>query len=293
MRDQAAVVEDRCSANDGGAASQTRGYGSASSGTVEATPPPISSGLPANVVAACVCAWPTSVATWCGCARSTASSRSGRRSRIGSIRPTPIGTGGWCRQTNVGRSSASSCASSQASVSSVSSPGSIRSPAGAETSESSIRKRAAGRSSAWSSGPSASRPSSPRANASRTSWLPVPTSSAPVQRASDGPRLVVLLGVAVVGDVAGHQQQVRRRVEREHVVEDPVDARARVRRPAEVQCRSGAPRASPRRGLPPGADTDDPDGARLVLDRRRCARSGPRAATRPAPRRCPRPTRPR
>ena len=50
-------------ANVGGAAYQTRGWSSRSSGTVETAPPPTSTGRPANVEAPIVWAWPTSVAT--------------------------------------------------------------------------------------------------------------------------------------------------------------------------------------------------------------------------------------
>ena len=71
-------------------------------GTVETTPPPISSGRPANVVAPIVCACPTRVATTCGWRSSTAARSSPSISRIGSISSSPIVVGGWWRQTNVG-----------------------------------------------------------------------------------------------------------------------------------------------------------------------------------------------
>ena len=61
----------------GGPASQITGQGSSSSGTVDAQPPPISSGRPANVVAQAVWAWPTSVAITCGCLAITCSRGSG------------------------------------------------------------------------------------------------------------------------------------------------------------------------------------------------------------------------
>ena len=153
-----------------------------SSGTVDAQPPPISSGRPANVVAQAVCAWPTRVAITCGCFMITSSRGSGSLSRIGAIRPRPMSAGGWCRETNAGLSSEPSCSSSQASWSRESSPWSIRLPSRAGTSESSIRIRKSSASSTWTSGPGTiSTSSMPRANASRTSWLPVPTSLGPGQ----------------------------------------------------------------------------------------------------------------
>ena len=149
--------------------------------------------------------------TWCGCARSTASSRSGSRSRIGSISATPMSTGGWCRQTNVGRWSLSELArrarpaTRRPARRGRSAPPAARRPASRASGTGRPAGRAPGR-----SGPVAARPSRPRANASRTSWLPVPTSRGPGQRVEDGPRLGVLLGEPVVGDVAGDEEQVGR-----------------------------------------------------------------------------------
>ena len=50
----------------------------------------------------------------------------------------------------------------------------------------------------------------------------------------DGARLGVLLGQAVVGEVAGHEEYVGPRVEREQVRHDRLGARPGVGRPAEV-----------------------------------------------------------
>ena len=79
--------------------------------------------------------------------------------------------------------------------------------------------------------------SSPRANASRTSWLPVPTSMGPGQRVEDGARLGVLLGQSVVGDVAGHEEYVGARVEREQVRHDRVGSRRGRRAARRSGCR--------------------------------------------------------
>ena len=137
-------------------------------------PPPISSGRPANVVAqACGRgrpAWPPRAG-----ARHDRRQPLGVASRIGAISPRPMSTGGWCRQTNVGRSSRRAARPASRAGRRRARRGRSAGPSGADTSESSIRNRTP-RPRAPVQPLRRAPASSPSANASRTSWLPVPTS---------------------------------------------------------------------------------------------------------------------
>ena len=147
-------------------------------------------------------------------ARSSASTR-----RIGSIRSMPISTGGWCRQTKLGRSSRASSASSQARVSGPSSPWSWRTPSTASTSESSIRNRDA-TDLVGPVGPRDVGVGEERGGVRRSDVV-----VARRDRHRAGPRrqhldrLGVLVGEPVVGHVAGVQQHVGPGVHRQQRVE--------------------------------------------------------------------------
>ena len=195
----------------------------------------MSSGRPANVVAQAVCAWPTRVAITCGCFMITSSRGSGSLSRIGAIRPRPMSAGGWCSETNAGLSS-----ERQLLVE----PGQLV-----------RRELAVVDPLAVPRGDERVQHQDPEVrglehldqragddlhveHAAGERLADVVVAGADQLGAGpgveDGARLGVLLGQPVVGDVAGDEEYVGPRVEREQVRHDRLGARPGVGRPAEV-----------------------------------------------------------
>ncbi len=179
-----------------------------------------------------------------GCARARPGSRRGAgasraprrgaRARAAGSGPsgeTPISTGGWWRQTYAGRSSSASRSSSQASDASVSSPGSTRSPG--RRGHQRVEHQEPGGRQVEHLVERAVRLAVEEPAGERVADVVVagPDQQRTGPAGQDRARRGVLLGVAVVGDVAGHQEQVGARVEGQEVVEDPV-ARGRARRAA-------------------------------------------------------------
>ena len=170
-----------------------------------------------------------------GASSRTCSSDSGCLSRIGAIRPTPMSPGGWCRETNAGRSSLPAGRRARRAGPRESSPWSIRWPSrrrhqrvqhqdpevrGLEHLDQRVRgglrvEQAAGERLA----------DVVVAGADQLGAGP---------GVEDGARLGVLLGQSVVGDVAGHEEHVGPGVQREQVRHDRLGSRPGVGRPAEV-----------------------------------------------------------
>ena len=172
-----------------------------------------------------------------GACSSTAASRSGSRSRIGSIRLTPISTGGWCRQTNAGAVVLGELLVQPGQRRRRSARRGRSAPPAAPTpaSRASGTGRPAGPST-WSSRPSASRSSSPSGERVADVVVAGADQQRPGPAVQDRPRRGVLLGEPwsamspVTRSTSGRGSSARR------WSSDPVARGARAsRRPAEVQ----------------------------------------------------------